>query len=290
MQVFNRAMLLDGGLSTALEQLGNNLNTSLWSGELLRTAPDQIEAAHKAFVDAGAQIIITSSYQISMDGCALRGWTESDVRSALLLSTELARNATVGTDVKVAASVGPYGASLADGSEYRGNYGRTKTQLKDFHRMRLQVLIESNPDLLAIETIPELTEAEAILELLDEQDIKIPYWISFSCKDGERISSGELFKDAVALVSGKIGAIGVGVNCTAPEFITPLLSSAKSRIPYVVYPNSGRTWNAEIKEWEGAPTSGFSEMQIFEWKERGAKLIGGCCSVGPAEIAQMRVY
>ena len=283
-------MLLDGGLSTALEQLGNYLNTSLWSGEILRTAPDQIEAAHKAFVDAGAQIIISSSYQISMDGCALRGWTESDVRSALLLSTELARNASAGTEVKVAASVGPYGASLADGSEYRGNYGRTKTQLKDFHRMRLQVLIESNPDLLAIETIPELTEAEAILELLDEQDIKIPYWMSFSCKDGEHISSGELFKDAVALVSVKIGAIGVGINCTAPEFITPLLSSAKSRIPFVVYPNSGRTWNAEIKEWEGAPTSGFSEMQIFEWKERGAKLIGGCCSVGPEEIAQMRVY
>ena len=283
-------MLLDGGLSTALEQLGNNLNTSLWSGELLRTAPDQIEAAHKAFVDAGAQIIITSSYQISMDGCALRGWNESEVRDALLLSTELARNASAGTDVKVAASVGPYGASLADGSEYRGNYGRTKTQLKDFHRMRLQVLIESNPDLLAIETIPELTEAEAILELLDEQDIKIPYWMSFSCKDGEHISSGELFKDAVVLVSGKIGAIGVGINCTAPEFITPLLSSAKSRIPFVVYPNSGRTWNAESKEWEGAPTSGFSEMQIFEWKERGAKLIGGCCSVGPEEIAQMRVY
>ena len=283
-------MLLDGGLSTALEQLGNNLNTSLWSGELLRTAPDQIEAAHKAFVDAGAQIIITSSYQISMDGCALRGWTESDVRSALLLSTELARNATAGTEVKVAASVGPYGASLADGSEYRGNYGRTKSQLKDFHRMRLQVLVESNPDLLAIETIPELTEAEAILELLEEQDMKIPYWMSFSCKDGEHISSGELFRDAVNLVSGKLGAIGVGINCTAPEFVTPLLSSAKSRIPFVVYPNSGRTWNAQIKEWEGAPTSGFSEMQIFEWKERGAKLIGGCCSVGPEEIAQMRVY
>ena len=283
-------MLLDGGLSTALEQLGNNLNTSLWSGELLRTAPDQIEAAHKAFVDAGAQIIISSSYQISMDGCALRGWSESEVRDALLLSTELARSATKGTDVKVAASVGPYGASLADGSEYRGNYGRTKAQLKDFHRMRLQVLVESNPDLLAIETIPELTEAEAILELLKEQDMKIPYWMSFSCKDGERISSGELFKDTVALVSGKLGAIGVGINCTAPEFVTPLLSSAKSRIPFVVYPNSGRTWNAEIKEWEGAPTSGFSEMQIFEWKERGAKLIGGCCSVGPEEIAQMRVY
>ena len=114
--------------------------------------------------------------------------------------------------------------------------------------------------------------------------------MSFFCKDGEHISSGELFKDAVALVSGKIGAIGVGINCTAPEFVTPLLSSAKSRIPFVVYPNSGRTWNAEIKEWEGAPTSGFSEMQIFEWKERGAKLIGGCCSVGPEEIAQMRVY
>jgi homocysteine S-methyltransferase len=286
---FNRPMLLDGGLSTALERLGNNLNTSLWSGELLRTAPDQIEAAHKAYVDAGAQVIITSSYQISMDGCALRGWTESDVRDALLLSTELARSASSGTRVLVAASVGPYGASLADGSEYRGNYGKSMEYLKDFHRMRLQVLIESNPDLLAIETIPELTEAQAILELLEEQDVKIPFWMTFSCKDELHISSGEKFADAVNLVSGKIGAIGVGINCTAPELVTPLLTSAKSRIPYVVYPNSGRKWNAEIKEWEGGPSSGFSEMQIFEWKERGAKLIGGCCSIGPAEIAQMSV-
>jgi homocysteine S-methyltransferase len=282
-------MLIDGGLSTALEQLGNNLNTSLWSGELLRTAPDQIEAAHKAYVDSGAQIIITSSYQISMDGCARRGWTESDVRDALLLSTQLARNAALGSDVLVAASVGPYGASLADGSEYRGNYGRSIEALKDFHRMRLQVLIESNPDLLAIETIPEITEARAILELIEEQDVKIPFWMSFSCKDERHISSGELFKDAVELVSGTLGAIGVGINCTAPELITPLLASARSRIPFVVYPNSGRKWNADIKEWEGGPSQGFSEMQIFEWKERGAKLIGGCCSIGPAEIAQMVV-
>ena len=281
-------MLLDGGLSTALEQLGNNLNTSLWSGELLRTAPDQIEAAHKAFVDAGAQVIITSSYQISMHGCAARGWSESEVRDALLLSTQLARQASAGKKVLVAASVGPYGASLADGSEYRGNYGKTKSELKDFHRMRLQVLVESNPDLLAIETIPEIKEAEAILELISELDIKIPYWVTFSCKDEKHISSGEFFKDAVAVVSGKIGAIGVGVNCTAPELVTPLLASAKSRIPFVVYPNSGRKWNAEIKEWEGE-AAGFSEMQIFEWKERGAKLIGGCCSIGPAEIAAMHV-
>lgn len=281
-------MLLDGGLSTALEELGNNLNTSLWSGELLRTAPDQIEAAHKAFVDAGAQVVITSSYQISTDGCAARGWTEREVREALLLSTELARKATTGTKVLVAASVGPYGASLADGSEYRGNYGKSKSELKDFHRMRLQVLVESNPDLLAIETIPEIKEAEAIIELIAELDIKIPYWVTFSCKDDKHISSGEFFSDAVAVVSGKIGAIGVGINCTAPELVTPLLASAKSRIPFVVYPNSGRKWNAEIKEWEGE-AAGFSEMQIFEWKERGAKLIGGCCSIGPAEIAAMHV-
>ncbi len=282
-------MLLDGGLSTALEKLGNTLNTSLWSGELLRTAPDQIQAAHKAYVDAGAQVIITSSYQISMEGCALRGWSEGDVRQALLLSTKLARKATQGTNVLVAASVGPYGASLADGSEYRGNYGKSKKWLKDFHRSRLHILIESNPDLLAIETIPELTEAQAILELLDEHEVKIPYWVSFSCKDDKHISSGESFKDAVKLVSGRVGAVGVGINCTAPEFITPLLTSARSRIPFVVYPNSGRVWNAEIKEWVGPPTSGFSEMQIYEWKERGAKLIGGCCSVGPEEIAQMQV-
>jgi len=189
--------------------------------------------------------------------------------------------------VKVAASVGPYGAFLADGSEYHGNYGLSIDQLKDFHRVRLQVLISSHPDYLAIETIPELTEARAILELLVELSSTIPFWISFSCKNGSEISSGELFSDAVALTNDLPNCVGVGINCTAPEFVTPLMKSAQPGQNFVIYPNSGRTWDATNKKWIGIQASAFALDQIAQWQELGARIIGGCCGVGPADIQEI---
>ncbi len=275
--------ILDGGLSTALEELGATLNTTLWSGELLRSNRDQIRAAHQSFAEAGAQILITSSYQISYPGCLARGWSHEEVTDALRASTELARV----PGAKVAASVGPYGAYLADGSEYRGNYGLSVEQLKDFHRERLSVLISSDPDYLAIETIPELAEAQAILELLNEFASNIPFWISFSCRNESEISSGELFKDAVSLITENENCFGVGINCTAPEFIAPLMESAQTGQSFVIYPNSGRTWDAINKKWMGDQSSAFTSAQIVEWRELGAAMIGGCCGVGPADIQDL---
>lgn len=272
--------LLDGGFSTALEELGAELKTSLWSGEMLRSERDLIRAAHQSFVDAGAQILITSSYQITYPGCIARGWTSSEVTDALMASTELARF----DGVAVAASVGPYGAYLADGSEYRGNYGLTVDQLKDFHRERLSVLISSKPEYLAIETIPELAEARAILALLSEFGSTIPFWISFSCKSESEISSGELFADAAKIVTSAPHAIGVGINCTAPHLITPLMNSADPGTRFVLYPNSGREWDAANKRWIGDQTSAFSSAQIEEWIALGAEIIGGCCGVSPSDI------
>lgn len=271
--------LIDGGLSTALEVLGNKLNTSLWSGELLRSHSEQIRAAHKLFADADAKVLITSSYQVSYPGCLAVGWSTDEVDAALLLSTELARF----DGVQVAASIGPYGAYLADGSEYRGNYGLSKEELKAFHRDRLSKLIESAPDLLAIETIPELTEARAILELLHELGNTIPFWISFSCKSETELCSGELFADAAALVMREPLAVGVGINCTAPELVTPLLQSAPAAT-FVLYPNSGRQWDAVTKQWIGDSELSFSREDIEKWIALGAKYIGGCCGVAPADI------
>jgi len=273
--------LLDGGLSTALEELGCELKTSLWSGELLKSSPDQIRLAHEAYLRAGAQILISSSYQISYPGCNARNWTDEEVDEALELSTQLARF----DNVKVAASIGPYGASLANGDEFRGNYGLSIDELKDFHRRRLHIIMSTRPDFLAIETIPELTEARAIIELIEDSDSSvIPYWVSFSCKDSQHLNSGESFKDAVKLVEEFAkNAVAVGINCTNPAYITSLLSSAKTYLPFVVYPNAGGTWNAETKELEGA-VKGFTEQQLSEWKTYGARLIGGCCGIGPLEI------
>lgn len=272
--------LLDGGFSTALEELGAELNTSLWSGELLRSERDLIRAAHRSFVGAGAQILITSSYQITYPGCETRGWSRDEITDALMAATELARF----EGVSVAASVGPYGAYLADGSEYRGNYGLTIDQLKEFHRERLKVLISSKPDYLAIETIPELTEARAILELLSELGSAIPFWISFSCKSEREISSGELFAEAAEFVTAAAHSIGVGINCTAPHLISPLMQSTGSGLRFVIYPNSGREWDAVNKRWMGEQSTAFTSAQVEEWKVCGAVIIGGCCGVSPSDI------
>ena len=277
---------LDGGLSTALENNGNKLTTSLWTGELILVNPSEITKAHLDFINAGADIIITSSYQISYLGCSKRGWSESKTDQALRGSTQLAKDAVLksGKSVKVASSIGPYGAALADGSEYKGNYGVTKSALKDFHARRLEVLISTSPDLLALETMPDTFEVELLLELLS--DCLIPYWVSYSCKAGNQTNAGQSFTEAVSLAKD---AMAVGINCTAPELITDLLLSAEGVKPFVVYPNSGRSWNAKTKEWEGSSETGFDELLIKSWISAGAQIIGGCCGIGADEILNLKL-
>jgi homocysteine S-methyltransferase len=275
---------LDGGLSTALENNGNKLTTSLWTGALIRTNPAQITKAHLDFINAGAQIIITSSYQLSYTGCGVRGWSEDETDQALITSTQLAKKAVTESskDVKVAASVGPYGASLADGSEYKGNYGVSKAVIRDFHARRLEMLISTSPDYLALETMPDIFEVEILLDLLS--DCPIPYWVSYSCKAGKKTNAGQDFQSAVDLAQS---AMAVGINCTKPELITDLLRSAKSNKPYVVYPNSGRVWDAQNKVWTGSAAVGFSNDLIRQWVEAGAEIVGGCCGIGATEIEQL---
>ena len=277
---------LDGGLSTALENNGNTLTTSLWTGELIRTNPAEITKAHLDFINAGAQIIITSSYQLTYSGCSQRGWSEQETDQALITSTKLAKDAVShsGKSVKVAASVGPYGASLADGSEYKGNYGVTKSLLKDFHSRRLELLISTSPDYLALETMPDTFEVEILLELL--KDCPIPFWISYSCRQGNQTNGGQSFQAAVDLAKE---AMAVGINCTKPELITDLLRSASSSKPFIVYPNSGRVWDAKNKVWTGSGSAGFSDKLISEWVGAGAQIIGGCCGIGASEINEMSI-
>ena len=277
---------LDGGLSTALENNGNKLTTSLWTGELIRSNPAQITKAHLDFINAGAQIIITSSYQLSYSGCSERGWSEQETDQALITSTKLAKDAATqsGKSVKVAASIGPYGASLADGSEYKGNYGVTKSLLKDFHSKRLELLISTSPDYLALETMPDTFEVEILLELL--KDCPIPFWISYSCTQGNQTNAGQSFQAAVDLAKE---AMAVGINCTKPELITDLLRSASSSKPFIVYPNSGRVWDAKHKIWTGSSSAGFSNQLISEWIGAGAQIIGGCCGISADEIADLSI-
>jgi len=281
--------VLDGGLATQLETQGHDLSSSLWSARLLAEDPGAVLAAHEAFFAAGAEVATTASYQASFDGMAAAGFDSAESDRLLRLSVRLAdeaRSRTADPDGRwVAASVGPYGAALADGSEYRGDYGRTVAELAAWHRPRLEVLADSGADLLALETVPCLAEAEALVE--EVQRLRVPAWLSMTCA-GDRTRAGEPAVEAFALVRGVAEIEAVGVNCSDPRDAAALVRVAAeaSGKPVVVYPNSGESWDAGHRRWTGA--GAFRPAEVESWRADGARLLGGCCRVSPAEIRSLR--
>ena len=278
----DEVLVLDGGLSTALEANGHSIGGPLWTGELLLSNPDAVTEAHRQFVDAGADIIITGSYQLSFEGGRSAGWTDDDTERALRNSTTAARlEADEGT--LVAASVGPYGAFLNDGSEFRGNYGVTDSVVREFHDRRLDVLLATEPDLLAIETMPDLDEVRVILDLVQSKATDVPFWVSFTLAKTGLISGGGTFANACALVSGYPDSIAVGINCSPIDIVTPTLESVATDLPFVVYPNAGQNWDSDSMSWSGEPVFLTSE-HVAEWVALGARIVGGCCGYGPSAI------
>jgi homocysteine S-methyltransferase len=284
-------VVLDGGMSNQLESAGHDLSDELWSARLLAERPEAITEAHLAYFEAGADVAITSSYQATFEGFAKRGISHERAAELLTASVELAREAAVQARAKgvtrplwVAASVGPYGAMLADGSEYRGRYGLTVDELERFHRPRLEVLAAAGPDVLALETVPDADEAEALLRAV--RGLRTPAWLSYSV-DGGRTRAGQPLEEAFALAADADEVIAVGVNCCAPEDVDAAVEIA-ARVtgkPVVVYPNSGEAWDAEARAWNGR--SSFSPGQVRAWRDSGARLIGGCCRVGPEAISSI---
>jgi len=269
-------VVLDGGLSTALEERGHDLSGLLWSARLLREAPAEIVAAHRSFVDAGAEVVITASYQASHAGYRAAGLSDEQCDEDLVASVRLAREAAGGRAL-VAASVGPWGAHLADGSEYTGYPDVDRARLRDFHARRLETLVSTAPDLVAVETIPELLEAEVVVELLGELAPDLPYWLTFSATRDARVTGGAPFAEAADVVGG--AAVAVGVNCTAPQYVEELLASAPARVPFVVYPNAGAVYHAETKTWTDEGSSRFEVSTVRTWQQQGAALVGGCCGI-----------
>ncbi|MGW7197596.1 homocysteine S-methyltransferase [Streptomyces chryseus] len=280
------AVVLDGGLSNQLKAQGCDLSDALWSARLLADGPHQIEAAHAAYVRAGAQVLITAGYQATFEGFARRGMGRSEVAALLGRSVELARAAgeSVGREVWVAASVGPYGAMLADGSEYRGRYGLSVRELERFHRPRVEALVAAAPDVLALETVPDTDEAEALLRAVEGAGT--PVWLSYTVEGG-RTRAGQPLDAAFALAAGNDQVIAVGVNCCEPRDADAAVELAASVTgkPVVVYPNSGERWDAQGRRWRGGAT--YDPGRVREWRAAGARLVGGCCRVGPAEIAEL---
>lgn len=288
--------LLDGGLATALEDRGFNLDDPLWSARLLVDRPDAVAAVHRAYLEAGADCITTSSYQASLPGFERTGLSREQAIGLLRRSTTLAVRERDHFPLPagrhrplVAASIGPFGAFLADGSEYTGNPTVTEADLLEFHEHRWRILAQTPCDLLACETLPSLREATVLLELLDQTPDRWA-WFSFTCRDGATLSDGTPFTEAVAACRDVRGVAAVGVNCTAPRWIPALIERAlaETDLPILVYPNSGERYDAEAGAWlpGGEPDRWVSEAEA--WSRLGARCIGGCCRVGPEAIRRLR--
>ncbi len=276
-------MISDGGLATELEARGHDLSDALWSARLLVDSPQEIVAAHVAFFRAGAALATTASYQASFDGFAARGIGRAEAAGLLRRSVELARTACAEVEGRrwVAASIGPYGAALADGSEYRGRYGRSVAELAEWHRPRLDVLADAGPDVLALETIPDIDEAEALVGLV--RQLGVPAWLSYTI-DGAKTRAGQPLADAFAVAAGVPEIVAVGVNCCAPADVLPAVSAARETTkPVIVYPNSGENWDAHRRAWVGPAR--FATELAPRWVAEGARIVGGCCRVRPADIA-----
>ncbi|KAM6963116.1 homocysteine S-methyltransferase YbgG [Aplochiton taeniatus] len=297
-------LILDGGLATELETAGFQLQGDpLWSARLLHTNPQAVKDAHYRFLMSGADVITTATYQASIEGFKKHLIMTPELASELQMSgvrlaQEAVKQFVTGGDLAdrktpfVAGSVGPYGAFLHDGSEYTGAYAEKMSieELKAWHRPQVQCLVAAGPDLIAMETIPSIKEAEALVELLREFP-NSRAWLSFSCKDGRCISDGSPFIEAVNMASRCKQLIAVGVNCCPPTLVKPLLDSAKSLhtpdLSWVAYPNSGEEWNVE-RGWKVNDSRESISKLSVEWKEQGAALIGGCCRISPADIANLR--
>ncbi len=281
-----RVLALDGGLSTALEAQGLAIDGPMWTGELLLSNPEAVTAAHRSFVDAGADIIITGSYQLSFEGGRRTSWSDDDVERALRNSTAAARLAS-NDDTLVAASIGPFGAHLNDGSEFLGRYGVSAGAIRDYHDRRLDILLDTEPDLLAVETMPDLTEVQILLDLLESKSVDMPYWVSFTVSEPGTISGGGNFAEACALVENYANAMAVGINCSPLSVITPTLSGVDTELPFVVYPNAGQSWDADSMSWAG--THEFAtHARVEEWSNAGARMIGGCCGYLPSNLQSNR--
>jgi homocysteine S-methyltransferase len=297
-------LVLDGALATELERRGADLNDPLWSARMLVEQPDLIRQVHLDYFNAGADVATTASYQASFEGFARRGLGPQEAERLMRLSVDLALQAREqfwqtyvpqpGSPARrrplVAASVGPWGAMRADGSEYFGYVGMSEAELMAFHRPRLRVLADAGADLLACETIPCLAEARALARLLEELPGTCA-WVSFSCRDAQHNSQGEPWGECVGALDGFASVAAIGINCTAPQHVATLVATARAHTakPIVVYPNAGEHYDPVSKQWlttSTCPQAPFSE-QAMGWAQAGAQLIGGCCRTTPTDIAAL---
>lgn len=285
-------LLLDGGFATALEANGFDLSTALWSAPVILEDPEAVYRVHSDYLHAGADCITTASYQVTFEGFDRAGRSRAEASEALRRATRLAVQARddVAPSALVAASVGPFGASRADGSEYRGRYGVGRDELTRFHEQRLEILLDSGPDLLACETIPDADEADVLLALL-AQHPEVSAWMTFTCRDAEHIADGTPIREVVARCADVRQVEAVGVNCIDPAMAASVVESirAHSALPVAVYPNSGERWDPIDRVWRDYRWAAEAWMDHMKGAvDAGARAVGGCCRTDPNWIARLR--
>jgi homocysteine S-methyltransferase len=287
--------VLDGAMATELERRGFDLDGPLWSAHVLETSPQAISAVHRDYLEAGADCLLTASYQVSAQGFEKIGRNPKDaardaanaLRASVTIAEEVRKEyqANSSRRIWIAASLGSYGAMLHNGAEYHGNYDCSFQDLVEFHSPRIAVLAGTDADLLAFESIPSLEEAKAILAALRAHP-DLPVYLSFTCRDGNHVSHGETLRSCAELLEKQPQVVGIGVNCTAPELINSLVGQLAqvTTKPIIVYPNSGEQWDAVHQCWHGdGQIQQFGEL-ARHWKSAGAQWIGGCCRTGPEHV------
>ena len=290
-------VVIDGAMSTALEALGCDLKDSLWSAKILVEAPEKIREVHREYFRAGANVAITASYQATEAGFARRGFSSAEAFRLIELSVHLAQDArdqhmagdlaASRDSLLIAGSIGPYGAYLADGSEYSGRYELSNAEYRRFHELRLEALVQGGADLIAIETQPKASEVAALLSMLKDYDIGA--WVTFTLKDSSHIADGTAIEDAAALCEDCGQVEAVGFNCVKRELVSDALEHMRSATgkPLIVYPNSGETYDPSSKTWHH-PVSGPGWGHfIGKWESLGAVCLGGCCRTLPSDITEI---
>jgi len=295
-------IILDGGFATELEKKGFDLKDHLWSAKLIAEAPDAVRDVHLSYLNAGADCILTSSYQATVSGFLSAGYSKREAihiigdsvriaKDAIRLFHESSPGMRNRPEPFLAASAGCYGAFLADGSEYRGDYHLEPAAYKNFHRERVDILADAGAEIIAFETFPSMEEAAAVAELMDEYN-DIQYWIVFTVKDAFTTSHGDNFNDCIKLLHGRKNLIAAGINCSPPEFISPVLESLDSELKknFAVYPNSGEHYHTDCSCWEDDPSASDYRRLAEDWYNKGAALIGGCCRTGPGDIMKIKNF
>lgn len=288
----NHTVVLDGAMSTPLERLGADTNNDLWTAKALIDNEELVYEVHKMYFEAGADLIITDTYQANVQAFEKVGYSEKEARNLIKKAVKIAQKARddyenkTGKHNYIAGTIGPYGAYLANGSEYRGDYELSVEEYQQFHLPRIEELVNAEVDILAIETQPKLDEVLAILELLKEKYPQQKVYVSYTLSDDDTISDGTPLPRAIHALEDYSQVIAVGINCVKLELVEPALKNMKEITDkhLIVYPNSSAVYNPKSKTWSQTKTSATFEELIPNWYEAGARIIGGCCTTGPKEI------